>query len=136
MPEQVEAVALKAISSVNGGMAVGANADVALLAHNASRTSFILSNDGAGDAWVSYGAAAAVAHKGHYLAAGGGVLSDDEWSGAVHVFSIAGSNICFIEKSSSVGEHEGEQVAGADEFVPSGPGDAPIGPSAPVVEHR
>lgn len=121
MPEEVRSQLQKAPFASNGNQAVAANADVQVLGDNHARASFLLTNDGASDAWVWYGAGPAQAHKGHYLAAGGGVLSDDEWPGPVHAFSIGGTNICFIEKSYAVGDDEGEQVAGAAAFVPTGP---------------
>lgn len=121
MADEVRVQASKALSSTNGGQAVGAGADQAILADNHERASFVITNDGAGDAWVWYGAGPAAAHKGHYLAAGTGILFDDEWNGPVRAFAIVATNLCFIEKSFAVGDDEGERPAGADTFVPTGP---------------
>lgn len=120
MSEQVEATVAKALSATNGGQALAGGVDEQVMDHNDSRASFLLTNDGANDAWVAYGEAA-VAHSGHFLKAGGGVLGDDDWPGEVHVFSTAATNVCFIEKSYATGDDEGERPTGADAFVPTGP---------------
>lgn len=133
MSEQVEATTAKALAAINGAQALVASTDEKLLSHNDSRSSFLLTNDGATDAWVSYGVAAAVEHEGYYLASKG-ALSEDEWPGEVHVISSGVTNVCFIEKSYATGDDEGEEPTGAQAWTPTPPaGESVPQASGPVV---
>jgi len=133
MSEQTVMRVAPALVAVNGGVALAAGTSATVLAHNSSRAGFFLSNEGAADAWVSYGTANAAPHAGHYLKAGGGVLTDDGWAGEVHVFSTSGTIVCFIEKSYAVGDDEGERTAGADTFHPVGGGDVRPTATLPIT---
>lgn len=130
MSEITEKSAVAGYAS-NGAHAI-TTASAKVLSANASRAGFRMTNDGAGDVWLSYGVADAVAHQGHFLKGGGGVMVEDEWNGEVHAIASAATNVCFIETAYSVGDDQGEQPTGSSSFVPSGPGDtAPMSASIP-----
>lgn len=68
-----------------------------LVKANGDRLEFIVSNEGAKDAWLSLGSAA-VAKEGIYLRREGGSWSSTSYSGSVFVItSESESNICFAE---------------------------------------
>lgn len=110
--------------TVFGSVLVG-NASASLLAANASRESFVVSADTA-DAFLSYGGAAALVGKGVRLKAGGPPFREESWKGAVQIISSGAAVISGVELDYSLGDDQGQQVAGASTFTPSGPGDAAI----------
>jgi hypothetical protein len=122
MAEQViiEAAPVEA-GSIFGEVLV-ANTDTLLLAANASREAFVVSADTA-DIFLSYGSSAAALNKGIRVKAGGSPFREENWKGEVHVISSGAANIYGFELDLSVGPDQGEQPAGADTFVPSGPSD-------------
>lgn len=110
-----------------GGRTLVAATDVKLADVNASRDRLIVSADTA-DAFLSYGAVAAIAAKGVRVKAGGAPWVEEHWKGEVHIISSGAAVICVTETSFQAGDDQGERPTGADAFVPSGPGDAAIPP--------
>jgi hypothetical protein len=132
MATAVQSASAKAIATANATFALALGVPVLVLAANASRCSFLLSNEGPGNVWLTYGPVAAP-HSGAY-AKPGAAICDDQWAGPVSAVADAASIVCLIEKSYAVGDDQGEQLAGAQSFIPSGPSDTPIrAPSSDIT---
>lgn len=123
MPEEVIIEAASAGNATSGGAVLVANTDHTLAAENHSRDKLIVSVETA-DAWLSLGAAAAVVGQGVRVEADGPPYEITDWKGAVHIISVGAAVVGVEETSFAVGADEGEEPAGADTFVPSGPSDS------------
>jgi|SRR5581483_10557355 len=123
MPEQVLTEAASAGAATQGGAVLVADTDHTLAAENHERDKLTVSVETA-DAWLALGAGPAVVGQGVRVEADGPPYEITDWKGAVHIISHGAAVVGVEETSFAAGADEGEQPAGADTFVPSGPSDS------------
>lgn len=116
-PEEVIVEGAEEVGAVDGKLALLAKTDTRVIAANPRRTGGLITNEGAKDAWLSLGTAAAVEKAGVYLKKEGGTFNLDGFDGEVRAIATEATALTVAEIESTTST----VFSGTTEFAPSAP---------------
>lgn len=120
MADQVISEGAEESGATDGKVVLKAKADTLILKLNQFRTDGVIVNEGAHDAWLSFGSAAAKEDSGIYLKAEGGSASLSGYDGEVRGIATEETTVSVAE----VEKPANDEFSGTTAFVPKGPSTA------------